>query len=55
MTDKARREAYFRQSERAIRDYYLADPSNPYRQSGRTGGGEALGDHAPLHCAGRKR
>ena len=65
MTDKARREAYFRQSERAIRDYYLADPSNPYRQSGKTGGAKhweltrrciaqavnANGDFLDLGCA----
>ncbi len=65
MTDKARREAYFRESERAIRDYYLADPSNPYRQSGRTGGAKhwaitrrciaqavnANGDYLDLGCA----
>lgn len=38
MTNKADREAYFHQSQRVIRDYYLADPSNPYRQSGKTGG-----------------
>ncbi len=38
MTNKADGEAYFREVERKIRDYYLADPSNPYRQSGKTGG-----------------
>ncbi len=65
MTDKARREAYFRESERAIRDYYLADSSNPCRQSGKTGGPKrwaitrrciaqavnANGDHLDLGCA----
>lgn len=40
MTDKAAREAYFREGERMTREYYLADPSNPYRQSGKTGGAE---------------
>lgn len=65
MTDKADREAYFREGERKIRDYYLADPSNPYRQSGKTGGAKhweitrrciaqavnADGDYLDLGCA----
>ena len=55
MTNKADREAYFREVELTIRDYYLADPSNPYRQSGKTGGAKQLGDHALLHCRGCQR
>ncbi|MDE2869207.1 MAG: class I SAM-dependent methyltransferase [Chloroflexota bacterium] len=65
MTNKADREAYFRDVERTIRDYYLADPSNPYRQSGKTGGAKhwettrrciaqavnANGDYLDLGCA----
>ncbi|MCY3895610.1 MAG: class I SAM-dependent methyltransferase [Chloroflexi bacterium] len=65
MTNKADREAYFREVELTIRDYYLADPSNPYRQSGKTGGAEhwettrcciaeavnADGDYLDLGCA----
>ena len=38
MTDKAAREAYFRDGERMTREYYLADPSNPYGKSGKSGG-----------------
>ena len=65
MTDSAAREAYFQEGERITRDYYLADPNNPYRQSGKTGGAEhwavtrgciaeavdADGDYLDLGCA----
>lgn len=65
MTTKADREAYFHEVELTIRDYYLADPSNPYRQSGKTGGAKhweitrrciaqavnADGDYLDLGCA----
>ena len=65
MTDSAARKAYFKEGERITREYYLADPSNPYRQSGKTGGAkhweitrrciaEAVntdGDYLDLGCA----
>ena len=65
MTNKADREAYFREVELTIRDYYLADLSNPYQQSGKTGGAKhweitrcciaeavnANGDYLDLGCA----
>ena len=65
MTDNAAREAYFKEGERITREYYLADPSNPYRQSGKTGGAQhwevtrrciaeavnADGDYLDLGCA----
>ena len=65
MTDDAAREAYFREGNRAIRDYYLVDSASPYRQSGRTGGAKhweitrcciaeavnADGDYLDLGCA----
>ena len=65
MTDSAARKAYFKEGERITREYYLADPSNPYRQSGKTGGAEhwevtrrciaeavdADGDYLDLGCA----
>jgi SAM-dependent methyltransferase len=34
------REEYFRVAQQAVTEYYLADPSNPYQQSGRTSGAE---------------
>lgn len=34
----ASRDVYFEAARAAIRDYYLAEPSNPYRQSGRSSG-----------------
>jgi SAM-dependent methyltransferase len=36
----APRDEYFAAAREAIRDYYLAEPSNPYRQSGRSSGAE---------------
>lgn len=36
----APRDVYFAAARAAIRDYYLAEPSNPYRQSGRSSGAE---------------
>ena len=66
MTGEAEREAYFREGERMLRDYYLADPSNPYRQSGKNTDGSqhweitrcciaeavnADGDYLDLGCA----
>ena len=65
MTVSKAREAYFREGERMTREYYLADPSNPYRQSGKTGGAKhwettrrciaqavnADGDYLDLGCA----
>ena len=65
MTDSAARKAYFKEGERITREYYLADPSNPYRQSGKTDGAqhweitrrciaEAVntdGDYLDLGCA----
>ena len=36
----APRDEYFEAARAAIRDYYLADPANPYRQSGRSSGAE---------------
>ncbi len=32
------REAFFARNLRELRDYYLADPANPYQQSGRSSG-----------------
>jgi len=32
------RDTYFRTLSAAVREYYLADPSNPYQQSGRSSG-----------------
>jgi 2-polyprenyl-3-methyl-5-hydroxy-6-metoxy-1,4-benzoquinol methylase len=32
------RETYFRVLEAAVREYYLADPTNPFQQSGRSSG-----------------
>ena len=65
MTEDDAREAYFQEGERITREYYLADPSNPYRQSGKTGGAHhweitrrciaeavnADGDYLDLGCA----
>lgn len=34
----APRDVYFEAAGAAIAEYYLADPSNPYKQSGRSGG-----------------
>ena len=65
VTDTAARDAYFREGERITREYYLADPTNPYRQSGKTGGARhweitrrciaeavnADGDYLDLGCA----
>lgn len=39
-TAKESRDAYFQRGRRETADYYLADPANPYRQSGRSGGAE---------------
>jgi SAM-dependent methyltransferase len=36
----APRDAWFEAARAAITEYYLADPSNPYRQSGRSSGAE---------------
>lgn len=65
MTNSKAREAYFQEGERITREYYLVDPSNPYRQSGKTGGAHhweitrrciaeavnADGDYLDLGCA----
>ena len=37
-TAKESRDAYFERGRREIADYYLADPANPYRQSGKSRG-----------------
>ncbi len=34
------RDAYFERGRRETADYYLADPANPYRQSGKSGGAQ---------------
>jgi 2-polyprenyl-3-methyl-5-hydroxy-6-metoxy-1,4-benzoquinol methylase len=34
------RERYFEALREAVTEFYLADPSNPYRQSGRSSGAE---------------
>jgi 2-polyprenyl-3-methyl-5-hydroxy-6-metoxy-1,4-benzoquinol methylase len=34
------REEYFRVLQEAVTELYLADPANPYQQSGRSSGGE---------------
>ena len=65
MTDSKAREVFFREGKRITREYALADPSNPYRQSGKTGGAHhweitrrciaeavnADGDYLDLGCA----
>lgn len=65
MTDSKARDSYFQEGERITREYYLADLSNPYRQSGKTGGAhhweitrrciaeavDADGDYLDLGCA----
>ena len=40
VTDSAARKAYFKEGERITREYYLADPSNPYRPVGKTDGAQ---------------
>jgi hypothetical protein len=36
----AAREEYFRVLQEAVTEFYLADPANPYQQSGRSSGAE---------------